>query len=99
MEILSVNTLNTHCPAQKMTIFRPDSELLGKAEYGLVRAHTGVRIGGSKSQYPKDYTTLTGISIHTDISQYSHKKHAEHQHCAGFRVLAVKTEWSVRSCQ
>lgn len=90
MEILSVNALNTHYPAQKVIIFRPDSELLGKAECGLVRAHTGARIGRSKSQYRKDYTTLTGISIHTDINQYSYKKHAEHQRCAGFRVLAVK---------
>lgn len=90
MEILSVNALNTHYPAQKVIIFRPDSELLGKAECGLVRAHTGARIGRSKSQYRKDYTTLTGISIHTDLNQYSYKKHAERRSCAGFRVLAVK---------
>jgi hypothetical protein len=48
MEILPVNTINTHCLAQKVTIFWPDSELLGKAECDLVRTHTGAHIGRAK---------------------------------------------------
>ncbi len=48
MEILPVNTINAHCLAQKVTIFWPDSELLGKAECDLVRTHTGAHIGRAK---------------------------------------------------